>query len=152
VSSRRQRIGKVVSHRERELDKRVSALTEQRARETEAERQAERERAELAHASEARLKLAEAPVEARTWILANEWLKARAVKLELAQSQAVQARLATERARAEVQTARHDLKKLEILTSRLEAEEKLDLGRVERRLEDEVAALLRKPNRTQGNK
>ena len=140
MSPRRQRIEKVVQHRGKELDKRIGELNEQKSREEAARLAAERERQEAQRASETRLRLAEAPLSATDWIAANEWLKSRAALAEIAETQAVKARLVTQRARAEVLHARTDLKKVEVLSARIDAEERVKQERVARRLEDELAA------------
>ncbi len=140
MSPRRQRIDKVVEHRNKQLDKRIGELNEQKIREESALQAAIREREEALRASENRLKLAEAPLSATDWIAANEWLKSRAAMAELAETQAVKARVGTQRARAQVLHARSDLKKVEVLSARISAEERLQQGRVERRLEDELSA------------
>jgi flagellar export protein FliJ len=142
MSPRRQRIDKVIQRRGKELDKRVAELTQQKTREEAARQAAENERNELQRASETRLKLAEAPIDANSWVEANEWLRTRAAKAELAESQAIKARLSTQRARTHVLTARTDLKKVEVLSTRIETEERTKRERGERRLEDEIASLL----------
>jgi len=140
MNPRRQRIEKVVQHRGKELDKRIGELNEHKNREEAARLAAEREREEALRASETRLKLAEAPLTATDWIAANEWLKSRAALAELAEAQAMKARLGTQRARAHVLNARTDLKKVEVLSARIGAEERVQRERAERRLEDELAA------------
>jgi flagellar export protein FliJ len=140
MSPRRQRIEKVVRHRGKELDKRISELNDQKNREEAARLAAQRERDEAQRASESRLKLAEAPLSATDWIAANEWLKSRSALAEIAETQAVKARLITQRARAEVLHARTDLKKVEVLSARIGAEERVHQERAARRLEDELAA------------
>lgn len=140
MSPRRQRIEKVVEHRGKELDKRISALNEQKIREEAALQAAIREREEARLASEKRLKLAEAPLSATDWIAANEWLKSRAALAERAALQAVEAHQVTQTARAHVLHARTDLKKVEVLSARIGAEERVLQERAERRLEDELAA------------
>lgn len=140
MSPRRQRIEKVIEHRGKELDKRIGELNEQKTREDAALAQAIREREEAQRASEKRLKLAEAPLSATDWIAANEWLKSRAAVAEQAAIQAVKAHQTTQRVRAQVLHARTDLKKVEVLSARIGAEERAQQERVERRLEDELAA------------
>src|SRR3954470_11588316 len=140
MSPRRQRIEKVIVHRGKELDKRVSELNEQKNREEAARVAAQRVREEAERASETRLKLAQAPLSATDWVAANEWLKSRAALAELAETQAIKARLVTQRARAEVLNARTDLKKVEVLSARIGAEERVRQERADRRLEDELAA------------
>jgi flagellar export protein FliJ len=141
MSPRRQRIEKVVAHRGKELDKRVAELSQQKAREEAARLAAERERQELQRASESRLKLTEAPLSANEWIEANEWLRTRAAQAELAETQAAKAHVGTQRATAHVLHARTDLKKVEVLSARIDAEERREQERVERRLEDELASI-----------
>jgi flagellar biosynthesis chaperone FliJ len=140
MSARRKRIEQVVSHRGKVLDERIAELEQHKSREAAARLAADRERDEAARASETRLKLAQAPLSAADWVAANEWLKSRAAVAELAETQALKARLGTQRARAHVLHARTDLKKLEVLSSRIGEEERSQQERVERRLEDELAA------------
>ncbi|MEI9936945.1 MAG: flagellar FliJ family protein [Pseudomonadota bacterium] len=140
MSPRRQRIDKVVEHRNKELDKRIGELNEHKSREEAALQAAIREREEARLASEKRLKLAEAPLSATDWIAANEWLKSRAAVAEQAALQAVAAHQGTQAARAHVLYARTDLKKVEVLSARIGAEERVQQERAERRLEDELAA------------
>ncbi|HEY2407715.1 MAG TPA: hypothetical protein VGI10_17025 [Polyangiaceae bacterium] len=141
MSPRRQRIEKVINHRGKELDRRVSTLAERRAREALAIEQAKAGRAEAEQASETRLRLAQETSSAKDWIAVNEWHKSRVDRAEQAESQAVRARVSTENARAEVLTARGDLKRVELLSERLSAEERAQAEIRERRLEDEVSAL-----------
>jgi flagellar export protein FliJ len=140
MSPRRQRIEKVVEHRGKELDKRISELNEHKTREEAALQAAIREREEARLASERRLKLAEAPLSATDWIAANEWLKSRAALAEQAALKAVAAHKGTQVARTHVLHARTDLKKVEVLSARIGAEERAQQERAERRLEDELAA------------
>jgi flagellar export protein FliJ len=140
MSPRRQRIEKVIVHRGKELDKRIADLNDHKSREDAARQALEQERLELQKASESRLKLAEAPLSAADWVAANEWLKSRAAMAEVAETQAVKARLGTQRARAQVLHARTDLKKVEVLSARIDAEERAKQERAARRLEDELAA------------
>lgn len=142
MNPRRQRIEKVITHRGKELDKRVAELSQHKSREEAARAAAENEQKELQLASESRLKLAEGTLSVRSWVEANEWLKTRAAKAEVAETQAIKARLSTQRARAHVLHARTDLKKVEVLSTRIENEERTKRERGERRLEDEIASLL----------
>jgi len=141
MSPRRQRIEKVITHRGKELDKRVAELSQQKAREEAARLAADHEREELDRASQSRLKLTEGPLSANEWIEANEWLRVRAAQTELAELQAQKARVGTQRATAHVLHARTDLKKVEVLSARIGAEERSEQERAERRLEDELTAL-----------
>ena len=142
MSPRRSRIEKVVTLREKELDKRVAALSEQRAAEARALSEEELKKQELERASESRLKLAEEgeALSASSWIEANEWLANRQKHLEKARLQADKAQLATRKAQGEVLNARSDLKKVELLSERILKQEQSDAQRLERRLEDELSS------------
>jgi flagellar export protein FliJ len=141
MSPRRQRIDKVITHRGKELDLRVSTLVEQRAQEAHAVELAQAERAEAEQASEIRLKLAQETTSAKDWVAANEWHRTRVNRAERAETLVVHARASTENARAEVLNARSDLKRVEILAERLSAEERAQAELKARRLEDELSAL-----------
>jgi flagellar export protein FliJ len=151
MSPRRQRIEKVIDHRSKELDKRVAELARSRAREEEARQRAEAEQTALQHASETRMKLANSAIPAQNWVEANEWLQTRAAVSAVAENQVVKARTVTARAHQHVLSARGDLKKVELLSERLVREERTATDRVERRLEDEIAALRFSAERARGD-
>jgi flagellar biosynthesis chaperone FliJ len=142
MSPRRSRIEKVVTLREKELDKRVAKLGEQRAVEARALSDEELKKLELEQASESRLKLVEEgeALSAMSWIEANEWLAARQRQHERARVEAAKAQLATRKAQGEVLSARSDLKKVELLSERILKQEQSDAQRLERRLEDELSS------------
>jgi hypothetical protein len=143
MSPRRTRIEKVVTLRERELDKRVQQLAGSRTAEAQALSAEQQKKQELEQASESRLKLAEEgeALSAMTWIEANEWLANRRLQLERARVDAARAQAATQKAQGEVLTARTDLKKVELLSVRIQKQEDSSAQRVERRLEDELSSL-----------
>lgn len=143
MSPRRKRIEKVVGLREKELDKRVQELAGTRAAEARAMSDEERKRRELELASESRLKMAEhgGELSAMSWIEANEWLNNRRLHLEKARVQAAQAQLETRRAQTAVMAARTDLKKVELLSERLQKQETTTAERALRRMEDELSSL-----------
>jgi flagellar export protein FliJ len=143
MSPRRARIEKVVTLRNKELDKRVAQLSDTRAAEARALSAEEQKKLELAQASESRLKLAEEgeAVTAGNWIEANEWLVSRQKRLEQARVDAARAALETRKAQGAVMTARSDLKKVELLSTRIQAQEETEAQKAERRLEDELSAL-----------
>src|SRR3954470_11697401 len=97
MSPRRIRIEKVVTLREKELDKKVQQLAGTRAAEARAQSEEERKKQELEQASESRLKLAEEGevLSAMTWVEANEWLQNRRLHHEKARSEAARAELET---------------------------------------------------------
>ena len=143
MSPRRNRIEKVVTLREKELDKRVQQLAGTRAAEARAQSEEERKKAELEQASQSRMKLAggEEPLTATSWVEANEWLAHRRLSHEKARVEAAKAQLETRKAQGAVMTARADLKKVELLSERIQKQEESEAQKLERRLEDELTAL-----------
>ena len=143
MSPRRTRIEKVVTLRERELDKRVQQLAGTRVAEAQALSAEEQQKLALEKASESRLKLAEEgeALSAMSWIEANEWLANRRLHLEKARLEAARAQHDTHKAQGAVLTARTDLKKVELLSVRIQKQENTTALRVERRLEDELSSL-----------
>ena len=152
MSPRRNRIEKVVTLREKELDKKVQQLAGTRAAEARALTAQEQKKQELEQASESRLKLAttEGALPATSWIEANEWLQSRARDLEKSRVEAAKAQLETRKAQGAVMVARADLKKVELLSERIQKQEETEAQKVERRLEDELSAL--RFRRTESNK
>ena len=143
MSPRRTRIEKVVTLREKELDKRVQQLAGTRAAEARALSAEEQKKLDLEKASETRLKLAEEgdALSANNWIEANEWLANRRLHLEKARVDAERAQVETRKAQGAVLVARTDLKKVELLSERIQKQEDTTAQRVERRLEDELSSL-----------
>lgn len=142
MSPRRARIGKVITLREKALDERVAQLSDTRAAEAKALSAEEIRRRELEEASESRLKLAEeAALSASSWIEANEWLQSRQRQVEQARVEAAKAQLETRKAQGAVMTARADLKKVELLSERIQKQEESEAQVLERRLEDELTSM-----------
>lgn len=143
MSPRRTRIEKVVTLREKELDKRVQQLAGTRAAEARALSAEEQKKLDLEKASETRLKLAEEgeALSANNWIEANEWLANRRLHLEKARVDAERAQVETRKAQGAVLVARTDLKKVELLSERIQKQENSTAERIERRLEDELSSL-----------
>jgi flagellar export protein FliJ len=142
MSPRRNRIEKVVTLREKELDKKVAQLSEQRAAEQRAHTAEEQKKLEMEAASQWRLRLTEGEaLSAMSWIEANEWLQSRQKRHEQARMDAARAQLETRKAQGEVMVARSDLKKVELLSERIQTQEQEEAHKAERRLEDELSAL-----------
>jgi flagellar export protein FliJ len=142
MSPRRARIGKVITLREKALDERVARLTDSRALEAKAKTAEDVRRRELQEAADSRLKLAEeGALTASTWIEANEWLQSRQRHVEQARVEAAKAQLETRKAQGEVMTARADLKKVELLSERIQKQEESEAQVLERRLEDELTSM-----------
>jgi flagellar export protein FliJ len=143
VSPRRNRIEKVVTIREKELDKRVQQLAGSRAAEVQALSLEEQKKQELELASETRMKLIEEgeALSVKSWIEANEWLANRRLHHEKARVDVARAQVETRKAQGAVLSARTDLKKVELLSERIQKQENHSATRVERRLEDELSSL-----------
>ena len=122
MSPRRTRIEKVVTLREKELDKRVQQLAGSRAAEARAISAEEQKKQELEQASESRLKLAEEgeALSVMSWVEANEWMANRRLHLEKARIDAIRAQQDTQKAQGAVMVARTDLKKVELLSERIQ--------------------------------
>lgn len=143
MSPRRNRIEKVVTIREKELDKRVQQLAGSRAAEVQALSLEEQKKQELELASETRMKLIEEgeALSVKSWIEANEWLANRRLHHEKARVDVARAQVETRKAQGAVLSARTDLKKVELLSERIQKQENHSATRVERRLEDELSSL-----------
>ena len=143
MSPRRTRIEKVITVREKELDQRVAKLADTRAAEARALSVEEQKRRELEEAESSRLRMAEEgeALSASSWIEANEWLQSRQKHLEQARHVASKAEVETRKAQTAVMAARTDLKKVELLSERIQQQEQSEAQKVERRLEDELASL-----------
>lgn len=142
MSPRRARIEKVITLREKALDERVAKLHGSREAEARALSAEEQKRSELQAASASRLKLAEeGALSASSWIEANEWLQSRQRHAERARMEAAKAQLETRQAQGAVLSARADLKKVELLSERIQKQEDSDAQVLERRLEDELSSM-----------
>jgi len=139
MTSKQKRIGKVIVHREKELDKKVVELGHARA-------EAERQEDALTHgcrklerAAAERDALRERPMTASEWREANEWVESRA-KSHAAQSQAVdRANQAVEASQAKVMTARRALKSVELYEDQLKQEVAKAEDKADQKLQDDLA-------------
>jgi flagellar export protein FliJ len=142
MSPRRARIEKVITLREKALDERVAQLSDSRAAEARARSAEEQKKFELEQASESRMKLAEeGALPVSSWVEANEWLQSRQKQVEHARVEAAKAQLETRKAQGAVMTARSDLKKVELLSERIQKQEESEAQLLERRLEDELTSM-----------
>lgn len=142
MSPRRARIEKVITLREKALDARVAQLSDSRAAEARARSAEEQKKFELEQASESRMKLAEeGALPVSSWVEANEWLQSRQKQVEHARVEAAKAQLETRKAQGAVMTARSDLKKVELLSERIQKQEESEAQLLERRLEDELTSM-----------
>ncbi len=141
MTSRRRRLDKLMQLRSKELERRVMALAETRNQERSAAEHADRERAAQSRAEEQRRELVSRPMSATSLVEATDFLVSCSRRSELAELQLQRARRAVVKAQGDVQTAKNDLKKIELLTERLDAEEKVRAARVEQRATDELVTL-----------
>lgn len=141
MSPRRARVRRVIEVREKQLDERVKTLRVSEQAEADAAREAEQAQARLLQAAEERQRLTERAADVQSWIEANEWLAARSALVELARKQAEKATAAVSDARTHVTMAHADVRRVELLSDRIESQEKVAAERAERRLDDEIAAL-----------
>jgi flagellar export protein FliJ len=141
MTSRRKRLDKLIQLRSKELDRRVTALAESRMHERSAEESADRERHAQSRAAEPRREGVSRPTSAATLVDATDFVVSCARRRELAELQLQRARRAVLKAQGDVQTAKNDLKKIELLTERLEAEERAQAARLEQRATDELVTL-----------
>ncbi|HEY8944435.1 MAG TPA: flagellar export protein FliJ [Polyangiaceae bacterium] len=141
MTPRKKRLDKLIQHRVRELDKRISALAETRTHEREAEQIVAREREEHTRAEQERREALTRQLDAGSFMEANDFLVSCARKREVAEQKLSRARRAVEKAQSDVQDARNDLKKIELLTQRLANEERTRAARLEQKATDELVSL-----------
>lgn len=139
MSQKRARIAKVVTHREKELDRRVAELGEARAEAERRQDAAALAREKLEKAERERLELSSQAMSADAWRAANEWLESRARSLDAATKEVTVAAERVEQKQQGVLTARQALKGVELLDERLKREEIRAEGRADQRLQDELA-------------
>ena len=140
MSPRRTRVQRIISIREKQRDEKVKTLADRERSLAEANHKAEGEKRRLFHATAERERLANEGADAKSWLEADEWLAARAALHDIAKRQAERASVAVDHARDAVVEAQVDVRRVEMLSERLEAKERADEERVARRLEDEIAA------------
>ena len=140
MSPRLRRIERIVAHRQKELDEKIGALAEVRAREALAVTQADEARATAQEAEGARRKLAEHGCDVLTFIEAEDWLATTAQRAQRAWLLVLQIRREIEGVQATVMAARMKLKQAEQLGERVTQAERKVEDRKERRRDDEHAA------------
>ncbi len=139
MTSKQKRIGKVIVHREKELDRKVVELGKARVEAELKESAVSRQRTELERAAAEREALAERPMSASEWREANEWMQSRAKSHEIATQDLHRANQQVEASQGNVLTARRALKGVEIYESRLRAEVAKAEDKADQKLQDEHA-------------
>jgi hypothetical protein len=140
MSPRRRRIARILDHRQKELDARVAALAEVRAREARALAEAEAAALLAREAEASRRELAERGSDARTFLEAEDWLSTTARRAQRSWAGVIAVREEVAAVQTTVLDARMKLKQAEQLASRVAAAERLVEERRERRRDDEDAA------------
>ena len=141
MSQRKKRLKKLIEVREHEVEERLIRLAEQRAAEERA-KQALIQQVELEKsAAERRLSAISHAFDVNSLNQETDWLVTCGRRRELAEREMVRARRAVTDAQSQVLKAKNELKKIQLLAERVEAEEKVRLERSEQRFSDELAAL-----------
>jgi len=138
VSTRETRIARVVRLRDERLKQAVRVLEEARLWEARASSELGEALLSRQEAETARRDLNLVPTEVKDFILAEDWLRSRAIAEELAGHRARQARSTLEKAQLKVKEAHTKVRQLEQLQKRLALDRRAKETRIERTLEDEV--------------
>jgi len=139
MTGKQKRIGKVIVHREKELDRRVVELGKARAVAEERESTLATERQKLERAAAEREAMSEGPMSAAEWREANEWLASRAQSTAAATREVEHANQQMEQTKTCVLTARRALKGVELYEARLRADERKAEDKADQRLQDDLA-------------
>jgi flagellar export protein FliJ len=139
MTSKQKRIGKVIVHREKELDRKVGELGKARAEAELKESAVSRERSQLERAAAEREAMSERAMSASEWREANEWLQSRAKSHEVATHALERANQQVQASQGHVLTARRALKGVEIYEGRLRAEVVKAEDKADQKLQDELA-------------
>jgi len=139
MTNKQKRIQRVVVHREKELDKRVSELGEARAAAERSEDAVAAERERVERAAAEREAMSERAMTAAEWRDANEWLESRKKSEALAAQELERANRQVVSKQGHVLDARRALKGVELYETRLKQEELKVEDRADQRLQDELA-------------
>ena len=139
MTGKQKRIGKVIVHREKELDRRVVELGRARAAAEEREAALTAERQQLERAAAEREAMSERAMSAAEWREANEWMQSRAQSTAVATREVERANQQMEQTKTGVLTARRALKGVEMYEARLRVEEQKAEDKADQRLQDDLA-------------
>lgn len=140
VSTRQNRVKKVLALRQEQLEKQVVALNAAQAAASVAARTLDDERRRLEYAVHQRGVLSQSPADVGSWRDADAWIASRAQVCELARRSLLKAEQATERSRLQVVAANRAVQRIQALAHRLELLARAAGARSERLLEDELAS------------
>jgi capsule polysaccharide export protein KpsE/RkpR len=139
MSPRLRRIEKILSHRQKELDDRVTLLAVARAREATGVATAEAMDAQAKEAADGRRRLTETGADVTAFQEAGEWLVATSRRAERAWAIVTTLRAEVAKVQVVVVQARTKMKQAEQLKARVELVERRIDDRKERRRDDEAA-------------
>lgn len=139
MTSKQKRIGRVILHREKELDKRVVELGSARAEVERAEHAVERERERVELAAAEREALQGRPMTAADWREANEWLDSSLKSQAVVAKELERANRHVETKQGHVLDARRALKGVELYETRLKQEEARAEDKADQKLQDDLA-------------
>lgn len=144
MSSKRQKIKRVLDLREQTLEKRAAELTQSKFQLQDALDEHSRESERLMVAERLRETLMTGPIDVNSWIEAEQWLAHRKTELGRADGRVASAEATVQTAWHGVVEARMDKKRIELLEERLATGELRRENLVEQRLTDEFARRKRK--------
>ena len=139
MTGKQKRIGKVIVHREKELDRRVADLGKARAETERVESALESERQKLERAAAEREAMQTGPMSAADWREANEWLESRARTHAAVTRELERATQQVEQTKVGVLTARRALKGVEMYEARLKADVQKAEDKADQKLQDDLA-------------
>jgi hypothetical protein len=140
MNPRLRRIGRILEHRQKELDDRVAALSEVKGREARARTEADLARARQAAAETSRRELAARGSDAQSFMEAEEWLATATTRSHMAWAEVLKLRQEVSAVQATVMVAKMKLRQAEQLSARVTAVERKVADQKERKRDDEVAA------------
>jgi flagellar export protein FliJ len=141
MSQRKKRLKKLIELRERELSQRLKELAEKRAAEERAAKSLALEAEQVAKAEERRMSAISRAFDVKSLNQETDWLVTCGRRRDLAEREVARERRAVSEAQGQVMKAKNELKKIELLGQRVEAEDRVRTERSEQRLSDELAAL-----------
>ena len=144
MTSKRQKLKKVLDLREQALDKRAQELVHSKAQLVDALDAHSRESERLLVAETHREQLTAGPIDVGSWIEAEQWLAQKKTDLGRANGRVAAAEATVQEAWHGVVEARIDKKRIELLDARLTTGENQRENRLEQRLSDELAQRTRK--------
>jgi len=136
----RKRIQKLLELRQKELDKKVQALSLARAAVDAAERAVQTASEGLRLAALERVRINRAGADWQMWVTTQDWMSQQAQHFAHTQQLKAHSDRLCERALGQVHKARSDVLRIEALLVRIDAEIRAKAVRTERRTEDEFQA------------